>query len=216
MTLDPLLDHPVADLLEDGLRGHPCHVEGLGPEPLLVPVDVWSSAATTHDEALLALCRGATLDVGCGPGRMAHRLTERGHAVLAIDVLQEAVDRTRARGAAAVRQDVFDPVPAEGLWDTALLADGNIGIGGDPTLLLRRLRGVVRPGGRVVADLSGPGAGVRRVQLRLVVGGRRSEPFSWAVVGAGAVGGLAATAGLEVEAVREVGGCWAAVLRRPW
>ena len=31
-----------------------------------------------------------------------------------------------------------DPMPGEGRWDTVLLADGNIGIGGAPVALLRR------------------------------------------------------------------------------
>jgi len=42
-----------------------------------------------------------------------------------------------------VRRSVFDALPAEGRWHTALLADGNVGIGGDPIRLLSRLRGLI-------------------------------------------------------------------------
>ena len=41
------------------------------------------------------------------------------------------------RGGAALRRDVFAPLPGEGRWYTALLADGNVGIGGDPVALLQ-------------------------------------------------------------------------------
>lgn len=81
---------------------------------------------------MLAHCVGTTLDIGCGPGRMSQALAARGACVLGIDVVPEAVTLTRARGASALVCDVFAPVLGEGRWDTALLADGNIGIGGGP------------------------------------------------------------------------------------
>ena len=54
-------------------------------------------------------------------------------------MVPEAVAQTPDRGVAAIRRNVFDALPGEGRWRTALLADGNIGIGGDPAALLRRL-----------------------------------------------------------------------------
>ena len=95
---------------------------------------------------MLAHCVGPTLDVGCGPGRMSAHLAGRGRCVLGIDVVREAVDQTRARGVSALLRDVFAPLPGEGRWDTALLADGNIGIGGDPVALLRRVAHAARAG----------------------------------------------------------------------
>ncbi len=59
---------------------------------------------------------------------------------------------------------MFAPLPGEGRWGTALLADGNIGIGGDPVALLRRLREVLDPRGRIVVELAAPGT---EPQLRL-------------------------------------------------
>ena len=57
----------------------------------------------------------------------------------------------------AMVADVFDDVPREGRWGTALLADGNVGISGDPVHLLRRVRQLLQPGGRAVVEVSGPG-----------------------------------------------------------
>ena len=36
------------------------------------------------------------------------------------------------RGATVLQRDIFGPLPGEGRWGTALLFDGNVGIGGDP------------------------------------------------------------------------------------
>lgn len=83
--------------------------------------------------------------------------------VLGIDVVPEAVALTRERGASALVRDVFAPVPGEGWWDTALLANGNIGIGGDPVTLLRRVHALLLPGGRAVVEVARPGVGMRMV-----------------------------------------------------
>jgi hypothetical protein len=135
---------------------------------------------------------------------------------MGIDVSEAAVRRTIGRGATALRRDVFGPVPAVGRWHHVLLADGNVGIGGDPVRLLRRSRELLRKGGTVVVELAAPGTGVRRERIRLrVSGGDTSAPFDWARVGADVATPLAGAAGLEVVAIDELAGRWAAVLRRP-
>ena len=60
--------------------------------PAELPVHDWTRPADHHDDALLAECVGDTLDIGCGPGRLAQRLAERGdrrtgRRVLGIDVV---------------------------------------------------------------------------------------------------------------------------------
>ena len=125
-----LHDRSFSSLFSHALRGVPCRVLGLDGGPTELPVHEWTRAADPHDDALLAACVGDTLDVGCGPGRLAQRLAEgRDRRVLGIDVVPEAVAQTRARGVAALQGSVFDPIPREGRWHTALLADGNVGIG---------------------------------------------------------------------------------------
>ena len=169
------------------------------------------SGVIAGDDTVLDLCTGPTLDVGCGPGRMTRLLAERGVIVLGIDVVPEAIWRTRGRGAVAMLRDVFDRVPAEGRWGTVLLADGNLGIGGDPSRLLTRLRHLLAPGGLVVADVAPPGTGLRTGTVRLTAGGLTSEPFPWAVVGADAVATVARDAGFA-SSTRNIGGRWVAVL----
>lgn len=175
-------------------------------------VDAWSGLADASDRAVLAHCHGSTLDIGCGPGRMAELLATQGQVVLGIDVVPEAVFQTRERGAAALLRDVFDRIPAEGRWETALLADGNIGIGGDPIALLRRLREVLAAGGRAVVDLAIPGTGVRTGSVRLKTDGALSEPFPWATVGVDMIGYVASEAGFRPPQVHRHADRWFGVL----
>jgi SAM-dependent methyltransferase len=212
MTGLALRDLPATHVYASALRGHPCLVLHPDGTTALLPTDVWLRDADASDDALLALCQGPTIDVGCGPGRMAEALARRGRPVLAVDVVPEAVQLSLARGVVALRRDVFDALPGEGRWGTALLADGNIGIGGDPVALLERMRSLVAPTGRVVVDLAPPGTGIVTRHLRLESALGRSVDFPWSVVGADAVDALAAAAGLAAASVHRFGDRWCAVL----
>jgi SAM-dependent methyltransferase len=191
-------------------RGHPCVLAGTGITRVEVPADAWTGALD-GDQAVLDLCRGPTLDVGCGPGRMTQLLAERGEIALGIDVVPEAIWQTRDRGVSAILRDVFERVPAEGRWATVLLADGNLGIGGDPVRLLRRIGQVLGPRGRVVADLAPPGTGLHTGSVRLTAGGLTSEPFPWSVVGVDTIADVAAAAGFVAE-TRDLSHRWVGVL----
>lgn len=120
----------------------------------LLPLDVerWCAVADAADLSALARCEGAVLDIGCGPGRLVAALAARGHRALGIDVSHAAVDRAMLLGGAALRRSVFDPLPGEGRWDTALLVDGNVGIGGDPRALLVRAAELLSPQGLLIAE----------------------------------------------------------------
>ncbi len=199
------------DLFAEALRGRP--VELVDADERSRPLAVWRwSVIDDSDQVLLDACTGPTLDVGCGPGRMTSGLARTGQVALGIDVVTEAVEQTRARGAEALLRDVFDEVPGHGRWRTVLLADGNIGIGGDPLRLLRRVGELLAVGGHAVIDLAAPGhrGGVR--QCRLSVEGRVSQSFPWAVVGVDTIAVLAVAAGFSLLRTEEYDGRWFAVL----
>ena len=186
-------------------------VEGIAHEREL-PVGRWTGRVSRGDRFLLDRCRGATLDLGCGPGRLTQELAARGHEVLGVDASEVAVATTRRRGVPALHQDVFAPVPHEGRWESVLLADGNIGIGGDPVALLKRARRLVHAGGRVVVELAPPGTGLRVHRVRLRCAGLTSTTFSWAELGPDALDATCAQAGLAATEVARRGGRWVAVL----
>ncbi len=178
-------------------------------------VDQWSAAPDWVDHVLfIDPCDAATIDVGCGPGRLVGELAARQIHSLGLDVSPEAVRQTRLRGARATCGDVFGDVPDQGAWAYALLADGNLGIGGDPVALLQRLRDVLAPEGRVIAEVTVAGTGLVRGPRRLRVEGRLSAPFAWAVVGLDAIEAVAAAAGMRVVATSTVGGRHTATLVR--
>jgi SAM-dependent methyltransferase len=164
------------------------------------------------DEAMLSRCTGPTLDVGSGPGRLTVALTRRGVAALGIDVTPHAVRLTRRAGGLALCRDVFGRVPGTGRWATGLLADGNIGIGGDPAALLRRMRELVRPGGEVIAEAAPPGAPATVDRVRLRHGDVTGPWFRWASVPLSDLPELARTCGFTVVDGHERAGRWFAYL----
>jgi len=143
------------------------------------------------DELLLRRCTGPTLDIGCGPGRLAAELAHRGVPSLGVDVAPVAILLARCAGATALRRSVFDRIPGEGRWAHALLIDGNIGIGGNPGTLLDRVRGLLEPTGELVVETA-DGPVDERYELRA---GRDGAPMPWARVGPAALKALAAARG---------------------
>lgn len=199
--------HPVswgADPYADALRN------GRGPlflrrtDGWLLPLEVerWCARPDAADLSALRRCEGAVLDIGCGPGRLVAALLARGRRALGIDVSAAAVARTLATGGAAVRRSVFDSLPDEGSWGTALLLDGNIGIGGDPGALLARSAELVRRGGLLIVETT-PADVDEQVRVRVeggphTPGGAPRTPddtFPWARVGTPALLRYAAAAG---------------------
>lgn len=201
-----------AQAMDRALAGAVCLLVRADDKPL--PIGRWQGDATAADLELFSeRCHGPTLDVGCGPGRLTAALTDRGLEALGIDISSEAVRQTRARGAAALRVDVFDDLPGGRIWEHVLLADGNVGMGGDPVRLLRRVADLLAPGGSVLVELAGTTRSVIHEQVRLRVGDDLSAAFNWATVGAGAINDLADAAGLDVGRVRYSAGRPVATVR---
>ncbi len=169
---------------------------------LPLAVQRWQDDADDDDGWLLERCHGATLDLGCGPGRLVVALADRGVPALGVDVSVRAIERCLERGAAVLHQDAFDRLPGEGRWEHVVLADGNIGIGGDPVALLRRCRDLLARDGTVLVELE-PDVGLWQGAAHLVsddgqVDGLAGTWFPWAVLGADAVDEVAHAAGLRV------------------
>ncbi len=181
---------------------------------LRLGVTRWLEPASRDDDILLAHCTRNTLDVGCGPGRLSAALTEAGISALGIDVSAAAVQMARQRGATALRRDVFSSVPGQGRWPNLLLADGNIGIGGDPVALLRRVETMLAPGGRAVVEVDPPGEGVSCRMIRLEVDELVSSWFPWARVAAESIRDLAEQSGLAFTGLDQRGDRWVALLDR--
>jgi SAM-dependent methyltransferase len=184
----------------------------------VIPLDVvrWRAAPDEAERALLESVCDPVLDVGCGPGRIAAALAARGRLALGIDPSSHAAAEARRRGASVLQRSVFDPLPGEGRWATALLLDGNIGIGGDPHRLLRRVRDLLRPKGEAVVEVGPPGAATETLVVQLRPDGRApSPPFAWAQVGADDLPRLASGAGLRVTSFDVRGGRWFARAAAP-
>ena len=176
----------------------------------------WAADADATDRRLLARCPGATLDVGCGPGRLVAALGRRGVPALGVDVSAAAVALALARGASALRRDVLlDPLPGEGRWACALLADGNVGIGGRPASLLWRVAALLAPGGVLLAEVDPRDVDRRGRRRILCPDGRLSAPFPWAVLGAPALSREARSGGWRVLEQWSDGGRRFLALARP-
>ena len=161
------------------------------------------SAASTpiekFDHAVVGLCHGPTIDLGCGPGRLVAHLIQRGVPALGVDQSATAVELARRSGA---------PGPAPRRVRTAAghrpVADGAAG---------RRQR---RPWRRPVADAAAggrtaaprrpvcgrirlrPSAGIHAGWVRLESSRTIGPWFRWASVGIDCVTRLADDVGLAV------------------
>ncbi|OCB18366.1 methyltransferase type 12 [Mycobacterium malmoense] len=157
------------------------------------------------DEAVTQMCTGPTIELGCGPGRLVARLIQRGVPALGIDRSVAAIRLAGRGGAPVLLGDVFDPLPAMGLWQTVLLVDGNVGLGGDPCRILGRAAELLARGGRCVAEFDAEHIGIRSRWVRLESACEVGPWFRWASVGVDSAAALAAQAGLTLTGVRLIG-----------
>ncbi|MET8645003.1 SAM-dependent methyltransferase [Streptomyces sp. NPDC004675] len=178
-------DEPVYLRLADGGR-------------IRMPVHRWYAHPTVADESVLNRCVGPVLDVGCGPGRLCRALLSRGVFALGVDVTPRAAAHTIAFGGIALCRSVFDRLPAEGSWQTVLLIDGNIGIGGDPRALLGRCIQLTAPAGLLLVEVD-PGDVEKRCTARFEdIHGHEGPSFPWARLGAPALHRIAEDLALSV------------------
>jgi SAM-dependent methyltransferase len=166
------------------------------------------------DASLIDRCGGPTLDVGSGPGRLTVALAERGVLALGIDVTPPAAHQAHLVGALTLQRDVFGRVPGTGRWMSVLLADGSIGIGGDPVALLRRVAELLAPRGQALVEVEPPGQELRRERARLWDGTPAGDWLPWAHVGLEQLSGIAGQAGLSSGETWSSNGRWFVTLRK--
>lgn len=105
---------------------------------------------------------GRCLDVGCGAGRVALTLQERGHDVVGVDVSQRAIEVCRDRGledarvldVAEIEPDAFDTP-----FETVLLCGNNFGLVGTrdtASELLGRLAEITTDDATIIAQSTNP------------------------------------------------------------
>ncbi|WP_107658418.1 methyltransferase domain-containing protein [Nocardia suismassiliense] len=198
------------DLFDRALAGERCWMRAADGTRLRLPTGRWLGLAGAGecraDHALIRCCDGPTVDLGCGPGRLVAALLRRGVLALGIDISPTAVAISRFRGAPALRRDLFGPLPGAGRWSYAILADGNIGIGGDPQRILARTAELLTPDGVAIVEFGPPGAGSVTRRVRLESRSHVGSWFSWASVGIDHAEQLAHATGFRVLNTAGVGG----------
>ena len=175
-----------------------------GGATLEVDLARWSRPADDVDQMVVARVRAARARHRLRPGSDGRCPAAFGRAALGIDISAVAVARrARRAGGQVLRRDLALPLAAEGRWGTALLLDGNIGIGGD----VRRVAAALssdRGRRRLdhLRDRHRPGAG-RDVRGGAESPGCRSAPVPWAAIGIRRLTGVAAALDLIVTEVWE-------------
>ena len=132
---------------------------GPGPALYLAGPQQWPAP----ERQALRLARGRVADVGCGAGRVALALQQRGVDVVGIDTSALALRAARRRGVRRVEQATAVRV---GLrlsdFDTVVLYGNNFGIFGPPAQVRAGFAAWARharPGTRILAESTDPAGG---------------------------------------------------------
>jgi len=132
---------------------------GAGHELYVAAFGDWPAA----ERRSVRYVRGRVVDVGCGAGRVALYLQERGFEVVGLDASPLAARTARARG---VRETWCMSIGEFGRqvagFDTVVLFGNNFGIFGTPERLRRALAAWARrcaPGTRILAESTNPYCG---------------------------------------------------------
>ena len=165
-----------------------------------LPVHRWFVAAGAAEQRALDHAVGPALDVGCGPGRHLVALAERNVFALGIDISNGMLDHARRRGVNVLERSVFGRVPGTGRWRSALLLDGNIGIGGNPVALLDRIGELLASDGRIIVEIEprDHDATDQVVVVRAETARSAGPWFRWTTVGPRRLATIAHTMGLDV------------------
>jgi SAM-dependent methyltransferase len=154
MLLDALDGEEPSEIVErdDGF----IETDRFGAALYMAPYAKWPA----RQRLAMRYVRGRVLDVGCGAGRVALHLQERGHDVVAIDVSPRAVDACKRQGVRNARALSIDDVDERlGPLDTIVMLGNNFGLfrsRASARRLLRRFHRLTGEGGRIVAESMNP------------------------------------------------------------
>lgn len=210
----------MGQLYDRALDGERCWIRHDDGEVRLLPAHRWLSGRVgqpgcgasdaacdeAFDDAVTRMCIGPTIELGCGPARLVARLIRRGIPALGIDRSPTAIRLAGRGGAPALLGDVFDALPGIGSWQTVLLVDGNVGLGGDPRRILGRAAELLATGRCCVVEFDVESIGIHARWVRLESATGVGPWFRWASVGADSADALAAQVGLTLASIRLIGG----------
>jgi len=190
-----------------------------------------------HQRQAMRLVRGRVLDVGCGAGRVALHLQQRGQDVVAIDLSPLAVEVARRRGVREAKVlSITDVDEQLAPVDTVVMLGNNFGLFGSPNRakrLLRRFDTIGSDRVRIVAEVLDPYAtddpdhlayharnrqrGRLPGQLRIRIRHRRYKTpwFGYLFVSSAELEGLLTGTGWSlIRTIRSRGALYVAVLER--
>ncbi len=167
------------------------------------------------EQKALGLCRGHVLDVGAGSGCHSLYLLEMGKTVTALDISPGCIVVMKNQGMKnLVHDSIFNL--AQGSYNTILMLMNGLGICGTLdglNLFFDRVRNLLAPGGRIIADSTDlsmfmdekrdPGPGPEpyfgEVEFAMAYNKVKGEPFAWLYVDFYTLEYMAACHGMDCQ-----------------
>ena len=134
-----------------------------------------------HHQESMDHVSGRVLDIGCGPGRHAIHLQQRGFDVMGIDASPLAIRVARERGLRKAGVVNITQISSRmGQFDTLLMLGANFGLFGNlkrARWLLRKMRNMTSSNGRIIAESRDPYTTVSKAHLDYHEANRRRGKF---------------------------------------
>jgi SAM-dependent methyltransferase len=131
-------------------------IDAISPELYFSVCEKWPHV----EQRAMEFVKGRVLDVGCGAGRHALYLQEKGFDVLGIDVSPLAVKVCKLRGLKEARVTSIEDIDfKKNSFDTIIMMGNNFGLFGSfkkAQRLLRRFHKITSENGLIIADTRDP------------------------------------------------------------